>query len=732
MLTLSYEVVEAQSFWDCVMTMRRDDSHQADLMASLIELRRQPFKNPKLQTHDVGKAPNGKKIFSSDVGGRRSDRRLVWQVFNKTLVVLLYGTHAVQDRAKRMRVAFDPDDRVVTIFEQAPDTGVERTYQHQRVEVGKLFMAWTDDELAALGFAQPTIAVLRRLNTDSELLALEDSLGPELFELAFNLLAFGNAEGTLTVLDEVVEADEPEPTDEDREIERQLEDARTGAWFTRTEPEFLAEVLNQPIEDWMIFLHPDQRAMVSRNFEGPARVRGSAGTGKTVVGLHRAAWLAERNRAAGETRPILFTTFIRSLPPVFESLYLRMPGTRAGDVEFVHIHRLASQVCAAAGDKQVTAPREIDAAFATAHKRIVYVGTPLANGGFGRQYLRDEITTVIKGRGITSLDTYLEVGRTGRRAPMARRQREQVWDLMREWDAEMARRGTVDFADVVLRARDHARSLPAPRYSAAIIDEAQDLSLVGLQLVRALVNAPEARDRANGLLLLGDGAQRIYAGGFKLRQAGVEVRGRTTVLRVNYRNTDEIIGTALAVAGDSTVDDLAEEFRRGDEDADATRHGTKPLAIEAADLDGQLDQVVRHIRDLTQTDRVGAGDIGVLVPTNKMVDLVTRRLKADKVDTQVLDRYDGKPNDQVKVGTYHRGKGLEFKAVFLPGLSKGIFPRPPDEGWGPDEAAEARDLAISQLFVAMTRARDLLVVLYDGEPTDVVAAELGRFERAQA
>ena len=99
----------------------------------------------------------------------------------------------------------------------------------------------------------------------------------------------------------------------------------------------------------MIFLHPDQRAIVSRRFDGPARVRGAAGTGKTVVGLHRAAWLAERNREAGESKPVLFTTFIKSLPPVFESLYLRLPGTRAGEVEFVHIDRLAWQVCAAAG-----------------------------------------------------------------------------------------------------------------------------------------------------------------------------------------------------------------------------------------------------------------------------------------------------------------------------------------------------------------------------------------------
>src|SRR5690606_41597169 len=127
--------------------MRRDDSYHAQLLETMLELRQQPFKNPKLQTHDLGKGPNGKPLFSSDVGGRRSDRRLVWQVFNKTLVVLLYGTHAVQERARRMRIAFDPRDRVVTVFEQAPDTGVERPYQQQRTQVGRLFMSWTDRQL---------------------------------------------------------------------------------------------------------------------------------------------------------------------------------------------------------------------------------------------------------------------------------------------------------------------------------------------------------------------------------------------------------------------------------------------------------------------------------------------------------------------------------------------------------------------------------------------------------
>lgn len=726
---MSYDVVEAQTFWDCVMALRHDDSYKADLLESLIELRRQPFHNPKLQTHEVGRALNGKKIFSSDVGGRRSDRRLVWQVFNRTLVVLLYGTHAVQERAKRMRIAFDPDERVVTIYEKAPDTGEERTYQRHRAEVGKLFMAWTDEELAGFGFKPPTIEVLRRLNTDDELLALEDHLDGETFERAYNLLAYGDPAGQVAALPVVEEADAPEVTAEDREIERQLEDPRAGAWFTRTEPEFLADVLDRPIEDWMVFLHPDQRAIVSRHYDGPARVRGAAGTGKTVVGLHRAAWLAEGNREAGREQPVLFTTFIKSLPPVFESLYLRMPGTRAGEVEFVHIDRLARQVCAEAGDHVVTAPRDINAAFYAAVKRTVRPGTPLARAGFSHQYLRDEITTVVKGRGITSRDVYLELTRTGRRAPMNRAQREQVWDLMLEWDDEMARRGTRDFVDVVVRARDHARRRPSPRYSAAIVDEAQDLTLVGLQLVRALVNGPSGVDVPNGLLLLGDGAQRIYAGGFKLRQAGVEVRGRTTVLRVNYRNTAEIIDTALAVAGDGEVDDLAEQFRRGEELARVDRRGAKPLLVRAADLDAQLDEVVRQARELTRTDRIGPGDLAVLVPTNWMVDRVIRRLQSGGFGAQKLEQYDGRPNDQVKVGTYHRGKGLEFKAVFLPGMSKGVFPRPPEDGQSPEEAAEARELAISTLFVAMTRARDLLVVLYDGEPSEVLVPRLGLFEQ---
>ncbi len=632
---MSYDVVEAKSFWDCVISMRNDDKHKADLVDTMIELRQQPFRNPRLQTHDLGFTNGNKKVFSSDVGGRAADRN----------------------------------------------------YFEKRCDVGILFSPWKDTELKGFGFSSEVVAILREINSENELLECEEKLGPEVFAQALNVFYYRNPAGIVELEeDSKPQAEEPDPTEADFEMERKLADESTNAAFMRTEPALLKEILAQPIEDWMVFLHPDQRGVVARNYSGPARVRGAAGTGKTVVGLHRAAHRAVQNRGSGGKYPILFTTFIKNLPPVLGKLYLRLPGTREDEVKFANIDQVARRVCLQAGEKPVTDLRKIEAAFAKAFKRVVSPSTPLGDSGFSRSYLRDEVRVVIKGRGIASLDEYLEITRTGRRAPLGRLQRMQVWALMQEWDKELSLRGTLDFQDVILRARDHAQRLAEPWYSSVIVDEAQDLTLVGLQLVRALVNAPEIEDRPNGLLLLGDGAQRVYAGGFKLRQAGIEVRGRTTVLRRNYRNTDVIIAAAQAVAGEADVDDLCEKFQRKDEVGTSFRSGSRPLLVEAVNVAGQIDEVAQRTKTYTADANVGLGDIGVLVPTNRLVGQVLEGLSAH--------------------GTF---------PFCIPGANA-------------EETAEADDLSLSQLFVAMTRARDHLVVLYSGMPSAFIVEGLDWFE----
>ncbi len=488
-----------------------------------------------------------------------------------------------------------------------------------------------------------------------------------------------------------------------------------------------------PIEDWMIFLHPDQRALVDRSFNGPARVRGSAGTGKTVVALHRAAALANQleKSPVESSLPILFTTFVKHLPPVFENLYRRLPAAPAAGVEFINVHKLAGRVCRGAG-----LPPKIDTAianstFAKARAEVVRPGTPLAKARLTHRYLREEVTAVIKGRGVDTVDEYLAMERTGRRTPFTAAMRRQAWELRENWDRRLASVGVSDFLDVVRQARDVARCAPAPMYSAAVIDESQDLSLVGLQLIRALVNGPGG-DRANGLFLVGDGAQKIYAGGFTLAQAGIDIRGNSAVLRVNYRNTRPIIETAMACTGSETVDDLGDEYDRGDAAAMALRDGSSPVLVTAGDLQQQIAFVATEIKKLVALREVGPGDIAVCAAVNQTVKKAIAQLKSEGVACQNMDQFVGRPNERVKIGTFHRAKGLEFKVVFILDISEGSFPSRQLGFQSDEEYVDQRSLQISQLFVAMTRARDRLFVVCDTHPSPVIGAALDRFTIVEA
>ena len=681
----------------------------------------------RLDPGALGRVADAMRLFEKDPANRglnlemlQGDRRLhsirasqsiriLLAKEGNTYVFLEAGQHDdVYQRASRMRFVANPTTGFVGLVAFAATEADERTEPERPriIDYARgVLDHWSDAELREVGFDDRQIELLRGCG-DEDGLCLLDMPGDRI-EQAIDLLELTPEQWRTPSLDPEAEAEE-----------------RVRAAITASPESFsplfsaaeAVAIATAPIEDWMVFLHPDQRQAAIRHHAGPARVRGSAGTGKTVVGIHRAAHLART--LAEDEGPILFTTFIKSLPPVFESLFHRLPGVPDQRVEFINLDRLAHRICAEAGDRPTINPRDVDAAFATAFKQVVTPGSPLA--GFTREYLRAEVTSVIKGRGLRSIDEYLGIERTGRRTRFTEPQRRQAWHLREAWDQQMAARRVIDFPDVVLRARDHARRRPQPTYRAAIIDEAQDLTLVGLQLIRALVNGPDGLDRPNALLILGDGAQRIYSGGFTLRQAGVDVRGRTTVLRTNYRNTRQIIGAAMAVAGGQVVDDLGDESRRGDADANAVREGIPPVLKTCSSATEELEFITRQIAELVATGAISPGDIAVAAATNHEVDDVATALRAAGHATQDLRDYQGVPTPAVKVGTHHRIKGLEFKVVFLPFLGIGQFPRARQPGQDDNEYQEQRDLAVSQLFVAMTRARDGLFLTCTGDPSSVL------------
>lgn len=639
-----------------------------------------------------------------------------------TYVFLEAGRHDdLYDRAKRMRFVSNPTTGFVGLVPISVD---ERPPEHAPVRAAEVTTDapgvldhWTTAELASAGFDDAAIEQLRTCRAEDDLCQLE--LSDEQIGLAIDLLELTYEQWSNPPIDGTAD------TDAETRIRAAL--AANPEWFTQLlSPEDAAAIATAPIEEWMVFLHPDQRHAATRQFAGPARVRGSAGTGKTVVALHRAAELARRFEAEGDAGKILFTTFIKSLPPVFESLYRRLPNAPAIRVEFVHVDRLAFRVCDEAGDRPRIEPPKANAAFAAAFKTVVTPGTPLH--GFTREYLRSEVVSVIKGRGLRTVEDYLAVERTGRRTRFTEAHRRQAWLLREEWDRQLRLRNIVDFADVITNARDHARRRTEPTYRAVLIDEAQDLTLTGLQLLRALVNG-SGLDRPDGLILVGDGGQRVYPGGFTLKQAGIDVRGRTLVLRTNYRNTRQIMNAALAVAGEQVVDDLGDEHRRDEGGGvGARRDGMRPVLRLCASKEAELDAVVAHITDIVSDGSAGFGDIAVAVATNDDADAVRLHLTVAGIAVQNLESYDGTPTDKVKVGTHFRIKGLEFKVVFLPFLGAEHFPRKQATGQDTAEYEEQCELAVSQLFVAMTRARDGLFVLCTGEPSSVLEPGIDQFE----
>jgi superfamily I DNA/RNA helicase len=334
---------------------------------------------------------------------------------------------------------------------------------------------------------------------------------------------------------------------------------------------------------------------------------------------------------------------------------------------------------------------------------------------------------VIKGRGIDQLGEYLTVERTGRRFAFPEAYRRQVWDLHQRWEEEMSTRKTRDFADVIRTALDLAKADGKAEYRGAIIDEAQDLTLTGLNLVRSLVNG-DCDDPSDGLLLVGDGAQRIYTSCYTLRQAGLEVRGRTTILKRNYRNAKPIIAAAMAVAGDRTIDDLGDEFERGDAEAVSELEGARPRVFVCADLDSQWDRIATELRSLVESDAAGYGDIGILLPVNEFAFSGANKLRKRGFPVLNLKDFSAHSTDEIRIGTYHRAKGLEFKVVILPDVSAGRLPSPQRKTENDDAYQERLDMEMSAFYVAMSRARDQLVLTCTEAPAAAIAGAKAHFD----
>lgn len=444
----------------------------------------------------------------------------------------------------------------------------------------------------------------------------------------------------------------------------------------------------RPFDSWLTFLHPHQRAVVTRDYRGPARISGPAGTGKTVVALHRLRHVARRS--AG---PLLFTTFVRTLPPVHEAAFRRLAPEFGDRAEFVHLHAWVRRFLAARGRPVAVDARGVRTAFGRAWLRHRAVLEPIERHD---EYWRTELDRVIKGRGFTTLEEYRRPSvRRGREVRLGHEQKAAVWQFYETYREMLAERGLHDYNDVIDLALAELRRQPLEtRYAAVVVDEVQDITLNGLRLIKELGGTGP-----NQLLLVGDGQQQVYPGGWRLSDAGIPVQGRGEVLRVNYRNRAEVLAFAQRFDARNEVDDLdgAAGITLRNAEAGNTGGTTASWRGPERDLAAELTRRLDGLRDTL-------GQTALIVFQRQDLVRCRRILRAAGIPVLSLDDYSGAPDDHLKAGTVHRAKGLDFRAVLVVEFTGG-----PDEPGAPGAAAEeASDLRDRQRLVAATRARDFL------------------------
>jgi hypothetical protein len=460
---------------------------------------------------------------------------------------------------------------------------------------------------------------------------------------------------------------------------------------------------------WSVYLHPDQRNVVDRRWSGPVRLSGAAGTGKTVVALHRAVHLLSRDPAAR----VLLTTFSRTLSArLAQHADLLLPelGAFRRRITIENIHVLARQLwCEFYG----VAPRIADEhALASAVELAIE-----RTGGneFPASFVRSEWSAVVDPFAVRTLDAYLIAARGGRGTPLNPKQRRSLWPVLECIRATLSGSGLVTWAEVFNSVADLAPAHPSSRFDHVLVDEVQDLGIPELRLVRSLV-APGPDD----ILVTGDAAQRIFRGRSALASAGIDIRGRAPRLKVNYRTTKQIqVFSESALAGDGS--NLTDEDRY----TVCLLAGPEPELVAATDPDAEAVRIGKWLSELAQ-EGLGPRDIALFGRTEAVLERARRAVS--EAGMHYADLRDDEPIDEsrVSLGTMHRAKGLEFRAVALVGCEDGVLPLGAAVNAAGDaaERADATGREMRLFYVACTRARERLLISWSGNASPFFASRV--------
>lgn len=567
----------------------------------------------------------------------------------------------------------------------APRAAAEAKVLTAQAPMARLFASLEDRELLSLGVPEESIASVRTIASDEQLDAMQARLPVEAYEGLFLVAAGDTVSQVLgareTRVDRVVDT---------ADFATALATPESQSRFVIVDnDEAMLAIMNAPLAQWRVFLHPTQHKLASGDRSGPVRVLGGAGTGKTVLAMHRAKWLAENRTPAG--KKVLFTTFTRNLAGDIEQNMKTLCGSSTlAKLEvknldaWVHGFMRAQKL-----EHRIVYDRKHDAALQAWQAAMAVRDTKLE---LPDDFYELELEQVILAQGITTLDEYRVARRTGRSGVLSRGKRDGVWPVFEEYRGQLASRKLKEVDDAYREVAGLMLSAPATQaeYSAIVVDETQDFGPQALKLLRAMIpHGP------NDLFFVGDGHQRIYSRNrAAMSKCGIDIRGRSRKLYLNYRTTDEIRRQAVALLEGCEVDDL-------DDGPDETKrykslsHGPVPSVVTADGLESAAAQATDFVKRLRLEATDSPPSVCVIASSEKNREAMAKQLLSAGLAGVTISAQSNHADarDAVHFATMHRAKGLEFDAVVV--VAPETFFR------DPEETASQRKL----LYVALTRAK---------------------------
>lgn len=563
----------------------------------------------------------------------------------------------------------------------------------------------SNEKLLKIGIPEDAISRVLLIKSLDDLDALEPILPVDAYENLFNIMDGENIDNIIASIEEgQAQGDD----------DKLLSDNNKRRFVEITDDVYLQNIIEQGMDKWQIFLHPSQRKLVDADYKGTMKVSGGAGTGKTIAAIHRLKFLCESPDAH-----VLFTTYTKTLSINLADSIAKLNVPRH-KYSLNNIDKVLLEVAETYKIKEGYKVLDYSGDEESLKLWREVLETEVTE--FDEQFLYDEYIDVIVYFGNKDAKQYMMQPRVGRTRALSRKQRIEIWKLVEKYIALKQERKVVDRLELFNETTNYLNENNIHPYTNVIADEFQDFSNPELKFLRALV-----AEGINDLFLTGDPIQRIYTGRkINFSAAGINVRGvRSRKLKINYRTTEPIKRVATAVVKGIDFDDMDGGKESTNGYVSLIHEGEAPQYKIVDDSNAEVQQVVDWMKECLDSN-IKLSEICIASPSMNLLKDMQSRLHHDGTDYRIIKGSQKQGNSNgVDLCTFHSLKGLEYRAVILMGVNERNIPSKPTEGFpfsGMDKVSQKEFLSSkrSLLYVAITRARQLVYMVGYGQPTGVL------------